>query len=350
MGQGAAHGSTHDSAYSSAPVEDGDDSLFEEMSPVKAKKPSKCTSKAKKNDTKDPSKGFSHMCPGAHVKVGTSGCVSQPDCGVLESRRSGKKNNKHVEHVARKKNNTNGPFGLGSYFGFLTLVDLTGTSYAKLFTDESSRKSIKFCTLTTPARNKIDVVVLLESSRAISEMFDYTAYGFFWGNAWLLLTMLGTLGVNYAREIIKLRADVELKDTIVVAMPKLFEEELYTCTNHVNNIGLGVAKNLKNHSQAPRGVLVGPKVGFKLVKQVYRPVSKKNNANISGNKKKFAESRKEVSNPTLIDVFNSVKNDVDFGTDKGTSNMNSKEANSSGSTSWNVKSSSTSATPIVEKN
>ncbi|GKB90838.1 hypothetical protein Tco_0963110 [Tanacetum coccineum] len=172
--------------------------------------------------------------------------------------------------------------------------------------------------------------------------------------------------------MIELQADVELKDTIVVAMPKLVGEGFYTCTirveyewkpprcacckvfGHVQdecpkNIGSGVAKNLKNPSQAPRGVSVGPKVGFKPVKQVYRPVSKKNNANISGNKKKDAESRKEVNNTNPFDVLNSVENDVDLGTNGGTSNLASKEANSSGSSFWNVGSSSTTTTPIVEK-
>ncbi|GKB01412.1 hypothetical protein Tco_0829456, partial [Tanacetum coccineum] len=50
------------------------------------------------------------------------------------------------------------------------------------------------------------------------------------------------------------------------------------------NIGSDVAKNLNNSSQAPRGVLVGHKFGFKPVKQVYRHVSKK---------KKDVESRRE---------------------------------------------------------
>nr|GEV43133.1 retrovirus-related Pol polyprotein from transposon TNT 1-94 [Tanacetum cinerariifolium] len=59
-----------------------------------------------------------------------------------------------------------------------------------------------------------------------------------------------------------------------------------------NNIGLDVAKNLMNPSQALRGVLVSPKVGFKQVKQVYKPISNKNNANTGGNKKKDVESRK----------------------------------------------------------
>ncbi|GKC23568.1 hypothetical protein Tco_1025718, partial [Tanacetum coccineum] len=44
MGHGSAHGSAHDSA-----LVDDDDSPVEEMSPVKAKKPLKCASKAKKN-------------------------------------------------------------------------------------------------------------------------------------------------------------------------------------------------------------------------------------------------------------------------------------------------------------
>nr|GEY61011.1 hypothetical protein [Tanacetum cinerariifolium] len=76
---------------------------------------------------------------------------------------------------------------------------------------------------------------------------------------------------------------------------------------------------------------VGPKVGFKPVKQVYRHVSKKNNANTSGNKKKDAESRKEVSNSNPFDVLNSVENDVNLGTNRGTSNLAGKEANPSGS-------------------
>ncbi|GKC53584.1 putative reverse transcriptase domain-containing protein, partial [Tanacetum coccineum] len=141
---------------------------------------------------------------------------------------------------------------------------------------------------------------------------------------------------SYARAMIKLWDDVDLKDTIMVAMPKLVKEGFYTCTvrvkyewksirctcckvfGHVQdecpkNTGSDVVKNLKKPSQAPKGVSVGPKVGFKPAKQVYRQVSKKNNINTSGKKKK----------------------DV--------------EANSSGSSFWNTESSSISTTPIVEK-
>ncbi|GJS53600.1 reverse transcriptase domain-containing protein [Tanacetum coccineum] len=108
----------------------------------------------------------------------------------------------------------------------------------------------------------------------------------------LLLTMLGILGDN-----------VELKDTVVVAMPKLTREGFYTCIicveyewklptcacckvfGHIQgecpkNPGLCVAKNLKKPSHAPRGVSIGSKVGFKPAKD-YRPVFKKPTANTS---------------------------------------------------------------------
>ncbi|GJW03695.1 reverse transcriptase domain-containing protein [Tanacetum coccineum] len=126
---------------------------------------------------------------------------------------------------------------------------------------------------------------------------------------------------SYARAMIELQADVALKDTIMVAMPKLIGEGFYTCIVH------DVVKNLKKPSQAPRGVLVGPKVGYKPVKQVYRP--KKNNVNTSGNKKKDSESTKEVSNLNPFDGLNSIENDVELGLNGGTSNVASKEANSS---------------------
>ncbi|GJS51806.1 hypothetical protein Tco_0625168 [Tanacetum coccineum] len=60
--------------------------------------------------------------------------------------------------------------------------------------------------------------------------------------------------------MIELRADMELKDTMVVAVPKL-------------------------------NLLVGPKLGFKPTKQVYQHVSKRNVANTSGKKKQAGLNR-----------------------------------------------------------
>ncbi|GKB14398.1 integrase, catalytic region, zinc finger, CCHC-type containing protein [Tanacetum coccineum] len=60
--------------------------------------------------------------------------------------------------------------------------------------------------------------------------------------------------LRYARAMIELQANVELKDNIVVAIPKITEE----CSK---NIGAGETKNLKKPSQTPKGVLVGQKMG-----------------------------------------------------------------------------------------
>ncbi|GJW33265.1 retrotransposon protein, putative, ty1-copia subclass [Tanacetum coccineum] len=170
---------------------------------------------------------------------------------------------------------------------------------------------------------------------------------------------------SYARVMIELRADMDLKDIIVVAMPKIIGEGYYTCTVRVEyewksprcscckvfghtqeectkNIGLDVAKNLKKPSQTSRGVLVGLKVGFKLHKE-YRLFPKKPTASSSGNKKKGVEPTNEVSNLNPFDVLNSVDNDVEFGTNGGTTNLVNNGANSSGSSFMNVKNSSTSS-------
>ncbi|GKC00831.1 hypothetical protein Tco_0986967 [Tanacetum coccineum] len=90
---------------------------------------------------------------------------------------------------------------------------------------------------------------------------------------------------SYARALIEVRANVELKDNIVVDMPKIVREGLYTCTIHIEyewkplrcacckvfghvqgkcpkNIDSDVMNNMKKPSQATRGVPVGPKVTF----------------------------------------------------------------------------------------
>nr|GEZ90172.1 hypothetical protein [Tanacetum cinerariifolium] len=124
---------------------------------------------------------------------------------------------------------------------------------------------------------------------------------------WVKLHGVPVMASSYARAMIELRADVELKDTIVVTMPKLTREGFYTCIVRVEyewkpprcacckifghiqeecpkNPGLGVAKNLKKPSHATRGVPVGSKMGFKPVKQAYKPIFTKPTAHTSGNK------------------------------------------------------------------
>nr|GEV64479.1 hypothetical protein [Tanacetum cinerariifolium] len=65
---------------------------------------------------------------------------------------------------------------------------------------------------------------------------------------------------SYAIVMIELRADMELKDNIVVAMPKITREGQYTCA--------GEKKTVKKPSQTTRGVPIGPKMDFKHQKNI----------------------------------------------------------------------------------
>nr|GFA43745.1 hypothetical protein [Tanacetum cinerariifolium] len=93
--------------------------------------------------------------------------------------------------------------------------------------------------------------------------------------------------------------------------------------------GAGEMKNLKKTSQAPKGILVGLKMGFKLSKE-YRHVPKKHTANSSSNKKKGVDSTNKVSDLNPFELLNLVDNDVEMGTNEGTSNLDNNGANSSG--------------------
>nr|GEY33814.1 hypothetical protein [Tanacetum cinerariifolium] len=277
------------------------------------------------------------------------------------------------------------------------------SSYANV-TSKPSGKKLNIHTLFTPGCNGIDVVVPVESIRAVSDRFANTVYGFFLGkrvaypivanyvrNTWdkfglvrsmfsastglfsfqfsfmdgldamlengpcddglgAIATKLGTPLMldsytsdmcmqswgrsSYARVTIELRADVEMKENIVVGMPKITREGHYTCNvlveyewkppmcssckvfRHIHeecpkNTSAGEKKTVKKPSHASRGVSVGPKMAFKSQKE-YRPVTKKPNTSSSGNKKKCVEPTIEVSNSNPFDVLNSINNDVKF--------------------------------------
>ncbi|GJX44442.1 putative reverse transcriptase domain-containing protein [Tanacetum coccineum] len=186
-------------------------------------------------------------------------------------------------------------FGNAAKEGTTTAGNTLGKSSYANVTGKPSRTKVNSRTLSTPGGNGIDVVVLVESIRAISDRFANTAYGFFLGkrvaypvvanyvrNTWgsmdgldamlengpwfirnnplilrkwhpdvnLMKEDVGTIpvwvklygipfmafsedGSSYAKAMIEMRADVELKDNIVVAMPKITGEGYYTCNIHV---------------------------------------------------------------------------------------------------------------------
>nr|GEU73002.1 hypothetical protein [Tanacetum cinerariifolium] len=175
-----------------------------------------------------------------------------------------------------------------------TASNAPGKSSCANITGKPSGKKVNVRTLYTPWGNGIDVFVLLDSIRAIRERFANTAYGLFalwfiWNHplmlkkwhldenllkedvstvpVWVKLygvpviafsknglstiaTKLGTPlmldsytfdmcmqssdRLSYARAMIELRVDVELKDNIVMAMPKITREGHYIC-----NVGVG---------------------------------------------------------------------------------------------------------------
>ncbi|GJT23741.1 hypothetical protein Tco_0893678 [Tanacetum coccineum] len=176
---------------------------------------------------------------------------------------------------------------------------------------------------------------------------------------------------SYARVMIELRADVELNDNIVVAMSKITKEGHYICIVRVEyewkpprctscmvfghileeclkNTCAGEKKTLKKPSQTSRGVSVGLKIGFNPQKE-YRTIPKKPTASSSSNKKKGVVPTIEVSNSNTLEVLNSVDNDVELGTNRGTTNLVNNGATSSGSSFMKVDNSSTNTTPIIDK-
>ncbi|GKC71048.1 retrotransposon protein, putative, ty1-copia subclass [Tanacetum coccineum] len=274
--------------------------------------------------------------------------------------------------------------GLGSYPPLPTQATSSAgntpgkSSYANV-TGKPSGKKLNILTLFTPRGNGIDVIVPMESIRAISKQFANTTYGFFLGrrvaypvvanyvrNTWAfsedglsaIATKLGTPLMldsytsdmcmqswgrsSYARVMIELRADVELKDNIVIAMPKFTREGHYICNvrveyewkppkcasckvfGHIHeecpkNTGADEKKTVKKPSQTSRGVLKG------------------------------VEPTIEVSNSNPFDVLNSVDNNEELGTNGGNNNLVNNEATSSGSSFMNVDNSSTRTTPIIDK-
>ncbi|GJW40548.1 putative reverse transcriptase domain-containing protein [Tanacetum coccineum] len=153
---------------------------------------------------------------------------------------------------------------------------------------------------------------------------------------------------SFARVMIELRADVELKDNIVVAMPKITREGHYTCNVRVEYewklprcLSCKVFGQI--HEECPKNTGAGEKKTVKKPSQTSRGVP--------CNKKKGVEPTIVVSNSNLFDVLNSVDHDVEFGTNEGTTNLVNNEATSSGSSFMNIDNNGefASNTPIGEK-
>nr|GEZ39134.1 hypothetical protein [Tanacetum cinerariifolium] len=121
---------------------------------------------------------------------------------------------------------------------------------------------------------------------------------------WLLeLGLQWSWGMSsYARVMIELQDDVELKDNVMVAMLKINKEGFYTCNVRVE------------YEWKPLNLRV-------------------NTANSSSTKKIGVDSTNKVSDSSPFEVLYLVDNDVEMGTNVGTSNLDNNGANLSGSSS-----------------
>ncbi|GJX80082.1 RNA-directed DNA polymerase, eukaryota, reverse transcriptase zinc-binding domain protein [Tanacetum coccineum] len=128
---------------------------------------------------------------------------------------------------------------------------------------------------------------------------------------------------SYTRAMIELRADVELKDNIVVAMPKLTREGHYICNVRVEYEW----KPLRCASC-----------------KVFRHIHEECLKNTGVGEKKTLEKPSQTSRGVPV-----VDNDVELGTNGGTTNLVNNDATSSGSSFMNVDNSSTRTTPIIDK-
>nr|GEV62963.1 hypothetical protein [Tanacetum cinerariifolium] len=156
----------------------------------------------------------------------------------------------------------------------------------------------------------------------------------------LNIRTLFTPGVmsSYARVVIELRADVELKDNIVVAMPRIKREGHYLCNVRVEYewkpsrcASCKVFGHI--HEKCPKNTCAGEKKTVKKPSQTSRG----------------DEPTIEVNNSNPFNVLNSIDNDVEFGTNGETTNLVNNGATSSGSSFMNVDNSSSVTTIIIEK-
>nr|GEU51910.1 hypothetical protein [Tanacetum cinerariifolium] len=215
------------------------------------------------------------------------------------------------------------------------------SSYANI-TCKPSGKKVNVRTLFTHNGNGIDVVVSVDSMHTISERFANTAYDFFLGKK-VAYPVVANYS-SFAKVVIELRADIELKDHIVMAMPKITKEGHYTCNVRIEYDWkpprCSTCKVFGNiHKKCPKNTGVGEKKIVKMPSQTYRGVLKGVKPTI------------EVSNSNPFDVLNLVDNDVEFGTNTGNTNLVINEATSSGFSFMNINNDEefSSNTPIREK-
>nr|GFA74171.1 hypothetical protein [Tanacetum cinerariifolium] len=186
------------------------------------------------------------------------------------------------------------------------------SSYANI-TGKPSGKKVNVRTLFTPERNGIDVIVLVYFIRAISERFNNP----------LILKKWHPNENLLKKDVTTVLVWVKLHGVLVTA----FSEDGLSAI--ATKLGVRLVRFLD--------------IFMRNVQRIQPTVSS------SGNKKKGVKPTIEVSNSNQFDVLISVNNDVEFGTNGGTTNLINYGATLSGSSFINVDNSSSDNTSIIDK-
>ncbi|PWA58725.1 reverse transcriptase domain-containing protein [Artemisia annua] len=129
--------------------------------------------------------------------------------------------------------------------------------------------------------------------------------------------------LNYSRSLIDIRADRELKENMVIAIPNLEGEGDVLHMHVVDEPKKQNGKNNDDFQHAPKravlGINMSLKFQFKSTKQVYKPISKKSGASTSDTKKNPETTRQEASTSNPFDALMSVDNDDVLGANWGSS-------------------------------
>ncbi|GJY14183.1 retrovirus-related pol polyprotein from transposon TNT 1-94 [Tanacetum coccineum] len=203
-------------------------------------------------------------------------------------------------------------------------------SYATA-TGKPSGKKVNVRTLYTPGGNGIDVVVLVDSIRAISERFANTAYGFFLGKK-----VAYPVVANYVRNT---WGKYGLVRSMFSSSTGLFSFQFSSIDGLDAMIENGPWNNQPlNYNFFEDFIL--KMLEFTKWLKLHKLASKKS-----------VEPTIEVSNSNPFDVLNSVYNNVEFGTNRGTTNLVNNKATSTRSSFMNIDNDGqfASNTPIGEK-
>nr|GEY55259.1 RNA-directed DNA polymerase, eukaryota [Tanacetum cinerariifolium] len=215
----------------------------------------------------------------------------------------------HSSLVAQVMNKAGGEFSVyGNESGKLNSSPIgnipSPMSFANLVKGDSRRKTINSHPLFMPAKNGVDLYVSKESVKfhdvpiTAFTKDGLSAIATKLNNPLMLDSYTAAMCIDswgkasYTRAMVELKADVELRDTIVVVIPKLSGDD--ACPKKI-------ASDILKNSKMPRQPARGPPVGLKPKSTfVYHPVSNKKPQRLMGIQRRGMGNQTPSTNATPV--------------------------------------------------